>query len=161
MNDKLKKVGGTVIVAVLIIIGGIWFVFGGPEHIEDTNGDRNYTLQKITNRDIIKNNMGSVGGPNEKNELFSDLPVYCAKKYTGVSEIYRTYIVKGDFVIDIYNYYVEEGNFKMVLLVDDKIVHEFDRNETMQNYVLEDITGEVSLRIAGESAKFEFSYSAI
>lgn len=56
---------------------------------------------------------------------------------------------------------MEAGNFKMVLLVDDKIVHEFDRNETMQNYVLEDITGEVSLRIACESAKFEFSYSAI
>lgn len=48
MNNKFKKVGGTVIVAVLIIIGGIWFWFGGPEHIEDTNGDRNYALQKIT-----------------------------------------------------------------------------------------------------------------
>lgn len=53
---------------------------------------------------------------------------------------------------------VEEGNFRMVLVVDDEIVHEFALNELTQTYVLEDVSGYVALRIAGESANFTFDY---
>ena len=49
----------------------------------------------------------------------------------------------------------------MVLCVDDEIVHTFTLNELSQTYVIENVRGTVSLRIAGESADFMFDYYTI
>ena len=73
--------------------------------------------------------------------------------------IFTTDIVGNRFDVTLFNTVVNSGNFKVVLIYNDEIVHEFRLNELMQTYTLENPHGAVSLRIAGESADFEFSYS--
>lgn len=51
---------------------------------------------------------------------------------------------------------LKEGNFRGVVLVDDEIVYDFDLEEMDQSCELHDINGTVSVRIAGESAAYEF-----
>ena len=97
----------------------------------------------------------------EADELFNNLPTYKSEKFTGVSEIYTTNIVGNRFDITLYNLWVKSGNFKVALVHNDEIVHEFKLNELMQTYTLENPKGTVSLRIAGESADFEFSYDLL
>ena len=48
-----------------------------------------------------------------------------------------------------------------MLVYNDEIVHSFRLNELMQTYTLKKIKGTISLRIAGESADFKFSYDTV
>jgi len=156
---NLKKIFLFIFVIVFVVVFAIWMFSSDLEHIEDTNGDT-YQLQEITDADIISMDMGALNLVEAK-ELFNNLPTYKSDKYTGVSEIYMTNIVGNRFEITLFNTTVNSGNFKIVLIHNDEIVHEFKLNELMQTYTLENPKGTVSLRIAGESADFEFSYSLI
>ena len=158
--EKIKKILTGVGIVVFIAISGLWFFSSDLEHIEDTNGDDNYTLQQITDFNIIKMDTGAIN-LLESDELFNDLPTFKSDKYTGVSEIYMSNLTANRFDITLYNTAVEKGNFKIVLVYNDEIVHEFKLNELIQTYTLKDVKGTVSLRIAGESADFEFSYDLI
>lgn len=159
MNDKLKNILWTALGIGVVIAVAVMLLFNDLEHIEDTNGAENYKLQQITNQDIIDLDMGSIGGPDIKESLISDTQVYYSKKFTGVAEISYEEIIANQYEVSLYNTTVKKGNFKIVLVENDKIVHEFDLNENMQSFVLEDVSGYVALRIAGESADFSFSYS--
>lgn len=155
---KLKKVLigiAAVLVAVLCVK---WFVLDGAKHIEDTNGDSNYTLQEITDENIINRDIGTVGGPNETTDNITNTTTYYSEKFTGVDEIFGENITANRFEITVNHAKVESGNFKMVLLQNDEIMHEFTLNELTQTYVLENVSGYVALRIAGESANFTFDY---
>ncbi len=158
--EKIKKVLLLVVVVVFIAVFALWMFSSDLEHIEDTNGDDNYTLQQITDFNIIKMDMGALNLV-ESDELFNNLPTFKSNKYTGVSEIYMSNLIANRFDITLYNTTVTKGNFKIVLVYNDEIVHEFKLNELMQTYTLEDVKGTVSLRIAGESADFKFSYDLI
>ncbi len=149
-------------VAVIAFIGvfAAWMLSTDIEHIEDTNGPDIYKLQQINDGNIIKMDIGALNLV-EETELGSSLPVYKSEKYTGVSEIFMENIYGNRFDITLYNLRVESGNFKVVLVHNDEIVHEFKLNELSQSYTLENPQGAVSLRIAGESADFEFSYDLI
>ena len=156
-----SKNGLIAIIAVIVLIFGAFSMFGKSiDHIEDTNGVENYTLQQITDYNIIKMDIGAKNISETKSAL-SALPEYSSKKFTGVSEIYYTNISANRFDITVYNLWVESGNFKLVLLLNDEIVHEFTLNELTQTYTLENPKGTVSLRAAGESADFEFSYDLV
>lgn len=158
MNSKVQKTGGIVFAIVLIIVCGVWFFKSDLKHIEDTNGADNYALQEITDKNIIDLDMGSLGGPNEKHDNITNTTTYYAKKFTGVSEIFGENLKANRFEIIVNFAQVDEGNFRMVLVENDEIVHEFTLNELTQSYVLEDVSGYVALRVAGESAKFQFDY---
>ena len=158
--EKLKKVLTGVGVVVFVAIFALWMWQSDLEHIEDTNGPDNYTLQEINDYNIINMDMGALNLVETK-ELFNSMPVYKSDKYTGVSEIYLTNLIGNRFDITLYNTTVNAGNFRIVLVHNDEIVHEFKLNELMQTYTLENPKGTVSLRIAGESADFEFSYDLI
>ncbi len=159
--EKLKKI--LLAIAVIVFLG--YFAFSmfssDVEHIEDTNGPDNYQLQQITDYNIINMDIGALNLKEQTNALTSKLPEYSSDKYTGVSEIYMENIWGNRFDITLYNLWVESGNFKVVLVHNDEIVHEFKLNELMQSYTLENPSGTVALRIAGESADFEFSYSLV
>ncbi len=149
------------IAIVIIFVAGSFLVFNsGIEHIEDTNGADNYSLQEITDDNIINMDTGALNLV-KSNELFNDLPVYKSDKYTGVSEIYLTNLITNRFDITLYNTYVNSGNLRIVLIYNDEIVHDFKINEVIQTYTLENVNGTVSLRVAGESADFEFCYDLI
>ncbi|MBQ8209568.1 MAG: hypothetical protein IJZ35_03170 [Clostridia bacterium] len=157
---NLKKilvwVGAIAIVAVCVISA----LTDGLEHIEDTNGADNYSLQTITDENIINSDIGAMG-LKIHNGIISDTTTYSSDKFTGVEEIYGTNMVANRFEITVYHAQVNSGNFKIVLLEDDEIVHEFKLNELMQTYVLENPSGHISLKIAGESADFQLEYSIL
>ena len=129
----------------------------GLKHIEDTNGADNFELQQITDENICKMDIGALN-ISESEDIIGETVTYKSNKFTGVSEVFYENIITNRFEITINHARVDAGNFKMVLCVDDEIVHTFTLNELSQTYVLEDVRGTVSLRIAGESAKFQVDY---
>lgn len=157
-NSKKKNIVWGIFSIVLIVVAVIWFLGDDLEHIEDTNGADNYALQEITDENLIRLDMGALGGPNIRSDNITNTTTYSAKRFTGVAEIYGENLITNRWEITVDFAAVEEGNFRMVLVVDDEIVHEFALNELTQTYVLEDVSGYVALRIAGESANFTFDY---
>mgnify|MGYP003316917357 CR=1 FL=1 len=155
--ERIKKAVVGIGVAVFIAVFAIWMLQSDLDHIEDTNGTDNYALQQITDSNIINMDIGALNLVEAK-ELFNNLPTFRSDKYTGVSEIYLDNLIANRFEITLYNTTVRSGNFRIVLVYNDEIVHEFKLNELMQTYTLKNPSGNVSLRIAGESADFQFDY---
>lgn len=160
LNEKTKKILAIVGAVAIVIVCAFSFLNSDLEHIEDTNGEDNYKLQKITDYNIIDRDIGALGLNTTKNAI-TNVTTYSSEKFTGVEEIYGNNIWGNRFEITINHARVDSGNFKIVLLEDDKIVHEFKLNELTQTYVLENPSGYISLRIAGESADFQLDYSVI
>ena len=144
----------------LIVIAVFWFASSGLEHIEDTNGPEDTSLTTITDENIIQMDMGSIGGPERSRSILTgDGMEFSSEKFTGVAEIlYDNFIGKSDFQLDLTNLTVNGGNFRMVVVHNDEIVAELEP-DMFVSFRLEDIKGTVSLRIAGESASFQFFMS--
>ena len=70
--------------------------------------------------------------------------------------MYNNYIDSSDCVIQLYDFTVSSGNFKMAVVHDGEIVATLEPDSIVE-YRLENISGKVSLMIAGESADFSFS----
>ena len=160
LNLNPKNALAGIAVVIVLIVAVVWFMNNGIEHIEDTNGADNFELQQITDENIIKDDLGAVGGPKiSRPVLLGDTVEFSAKKFTGVYEIlYDNYIMPSDFELNLTGYEISGGNFKMVVVHDDKIVATLEP-DLFVNYRLEDVKGTVSLMIAGESASFSFSMS--
>lgn len=158
MSEKTKKILLIIGAAVLIAVCGFWFLSDGLEHIEDTNGADNFTLQTITDDNIINLDTGALN-LKESTDAISNTTTYSSDKFTGVAEIYGINLSGNRFDITINHARVDSGNFRIVLLEDDRIVHEFKLNELSQSFTLENPSGYISLRIAGESADFLFDYT--
>ena len=153
--NMLKKIGGLVFIVAFIVVFIILASNNKIEHIEDTNGADNYSLQTITDENIEKRDIGAKGFASETNNITNKTKYY-SKKFTGVTEVDGGTSISSEYTIFIHRFVVKEGNAKLVLLQDDKIVHEFAPGETMQEFTVENAKGSyMSLRIAGESAKFE------
>ena len=158
--EKIKR--GLLIIAsvVFVVVVLFWISTTGVEHIEDTNGPDIYKLQTITDYDIVDMKMGSKGLTETTSKL-TGVTTYSSNKFTGVAHIYLTNIISNRMEFTINHARVDKGNFKIALVVDDEIVHEFKLNELTQSYVLEDVKGTVALVIAGESADFQLDYSVL
>ena len=158
--EKLKKILLGIGIILVLGIFAVSMLTSDIEHIEDTNGADNYSLQQITDDNIIKKDIGALN-LSETRSVLSNMPVYSSEKFTGVSEIYMTNIIGNRFDITVYNMVVHAGNVKIVLVHNDEIIHEFKLNELTETYTLKNPEGAVALRIAGESADFEFSYAIV
>ena len=156
--DSLKKILPIAIAAILVVGIAVWFIMDKPEHIEDTNGADNNSLQTITDENICRLDVSALNVVEDDN-IVGEAVTYKSKKFSGVYEVFTENIVTNRYEITVNHAKVNAGNFKMVLCVDDKIVHTFKLNELSQTFVLENVKGSVSLRIAGESADFMFDYS--
>ena len=82
---------------------------------------------------------------------------YYSKNFNGVEQIYLTnFVGASDIYVYIGHMNVESGNFRLVVINDDKIIHEFDLDTFGEEFLFEDLTGTFSIHVAGESAKFDF-----
>ena len=146
--------------AVFVVVVGVWLILGTPEHIEDTNGADDLSLQTITDENIINLDFGAVGGPTiSRRNGWSNTVEFSAKKYTGVTEIlYDNYIGTTGFEVALSDFEVYDGNFKLIVVYNDEIVATLEPGAVVE-YRLEDVSGYISLRIAGESASFSFTMS--
>ncbi len=156
--EKLKKIILPVGIVVFLAVFALWMFSSDIKHIEDTNGADNYNLQQITDYNIINMDIGALN-LKESTDSITNTTTYSSDKFTGVAEIYKNNIKGNRFDITINHAQVDSGNFKIVLVHNDEIVHEFKLNELMQSYTLENPNGTVALRIAGESADFKLDYN--
>ena len=152
---KKNKLFGIIIAVIVVGVAIFMFMGNDLEHIEDTNGANNFALQQITDENIVQKNIGALNVGTKTNSITNMTEIY-SNKFTGVYEVlYTNLLGKSDFVLNIYDFKINSGNFKMVVVHDDEIVHTITP-ENADEFVLEDISGTVSLVIAGESADFSF-----
>ena len=143
------------VIAVIVVAGAVWGFWGmdaGP--IEDTNGPDDYSLNTITNENIIKRDIGSLGF-KKSDSFFKDGITFSADAFSGVCEIMHTYMLfDSDFALDVSHFEINSGNFMIAVVNNDEIVAVIDPENPSCD--LTDINGDVSLVIAGESAEFTF-----
>ena len=157
MNKKLKVIIYTLIVIVLIAAVILWFYNPEMKHIEDTNGADNYSLTTITDKNIVKLNTGCIYEQSDADEPYDNKTQF--DMFSGVCEIFGEDYKNKDFQITVKNISVSKGNLRVVLLLDNQIVHEFKLNyQSEQLFELNNATGHIALRIAGESANLELEY---
>lgn len=168
LNLKIKNILWIVFAIAIVAIGVVMFILNpGPEHIEDTNGADNYSLQTITEQDVIEQKMGARGTVRER-ETHLDIAGwsvsegirYSSKKFTGVSMIYNTTLMKGsDIHVTLAEFEIKEGNFAFYIVFDGEVVGKVEPSENaLAEFLLENVekTGTLEYVIAGESASFEF-----
>ena len=128
--------------------------------IPDQNGPDNFNLATITVDNIVNMDLGasgySVSPSSEDEEYMTKVTKVKGKEFSGVAELYYTnFVAKSDITVYLDNISVESGNFKVLVLVNDEIVHEFNNQEMLQECELKDIKGDFSVKIAGETADFK------
>lgn len=148
---------------ILCLVLAIMFAVGltgcGVE-IPDENGPDNFNLATITKKNIINMDLGassySTSPGSEDEDYMTKMTKIKGKEFSGVAELYTTnYKGKSDVTVYLDNISVESGNFKVIVQVNDKIVHQFNNQEMLQECELEDINGTLSVKIAGETANFK------
>ena len=127
----------------------------GSVKIEDTNGPDNFALNTITDQNILNLDLPSGGYGTKTSGLLSKTVTHSGKDFSGVVEVLWTDMIAGDFVLDLMDYTVTGGNFRMVVVNEDRIIADIEPGTTQ--ILLEGVKGRVALRIAGESAAYSFS----
>ena len=127
----------------------------GSVKIEDTNGPDNFALNTITDQNILNRDLPSGGYGTKTSGLLSKTVTHSGKDFSGVVEVLWTDMIAGDFVLDLMDYTVTGGNFRMVVVNEDRIIADIEPGTTQ--ILLEGVKGRVALRIAGESAAYSFS----
>ena len=148
-------------VLVLLFAGFLCFSIAGcgGEDYEDSNGSDNFALQTITDKNIVNLDIGASGLSYTEESLGDEVysSEYSSKNFNGVERIYYTsYILPSDVQVYIGTMDVKEGNFRLVAVLDDKIIHEFPVDSFNEIFTFENIEGDFSICVAGESAVFEF-----
>ena len=127
----------------------------GAVKIEDTNGPDNFALNTITDQNILNLDLPSGGYGTKTSGLLSKTVTHSGKDFSGVVEVLWTDMIAGDFVLDLMDFTVTGGNFRMVVVNEDRIIADIEPGTTQT--LLEGVKGRVALRIAGESAAYSFS----
>lgn len=150
----MKKIASILLAGVLCLsLGGC-----GTEY-EDTNGADNFTLQTITDRNIIALDTGASGLRYTQDSADSTITSseFSAKAFNGVEQIYQTnFLLSSDVSVYIGHMNVKSGNFKLAVLNNDEIIQEIPLDAFNETFLFEDMKGDFSIRVAGESAAFSF-----
>lgn len=126
----------------------------------DTNGDDDFTLQTITDENIVKMDVGA-GGLKYSKESIGDAVYsteYSGKNFNGVEQIFFTnYLLPSDVRVYIGYFNVDSGNFKLAVINNDEIIREIPVGLFNKEFMFEDISGSFAIHLAGESAAFELN----
>ena len=146
-----------VIIGAAILVFGVYSLLTSDlKHIEDTNGPDDYSLAVITDENIINQDMGALNVGFHRS-LLNDGVTCKSEKFSGVYRVFLTnFIFDSDFQMDLTNFYVHSGNFRMCLVNDGRIIADVEPGEVFTEVLLHDLNGAFELVIAGESADFEF-----
>lgn len=125
------------------------------KHINDRNGKDNFNLKYITDPQLLFNTDGVVKSPVKENV---DKGIkYSAKKLSGVIEL-DSIKVNNEVIIFTISNKVESGNLKIAVTNGVEILKEINANETV-SFKLINKGSNYYIKVAGESAKFEITYS--
>ncbi len=154
-NPKQSSILWIILAVAVVGFAGWSFISSDLEHIEDTNGADNYELTIITDENIINQDMGALNF-KKASSMLNDSVTFSSDKFTGVAVICRTtFIFPSTFDIQLTNFHVNEGNFKMAVVNNDKIIAEI-KPDMFAECRLDGLMGDTRLVMAGESADFEF-----
>ena len=128
---------------------------GCGKHIEDTNGPEDFTLETITEEDIL-NGYPEVA-VKQSLERDGNEYKYSVKKMTGVKEIFKGSFQNEDIAITL-NTSVESGNANIVLLYKNIILKRFLLNAENQVFSMTGLNGEIRILVVGESAKVNVDF---
>lgn len=149
----MKKFITILLVAVLVLsLAGCKFVT-----YEDTNGAEDFSLQTLTEADITSN-ANTCSQITSTKSVINNVTTCTAKEMSGVIKPYETKLRNQDFEIQVSSE-VSKGNARLVLIVDNTIVHDFMLNEKEQTFSLKKYSGNIRLKLAGESAKYKITYT--
>lgn len=142
------------LVAIVTFITLFFTGFTAPSY-QDTNGETDFSLQSITDQDILE-------GTNTIKILSSKLTknnqtVCKAKTLSGVDELIKVRMQNEPLDLAV-SCEIIKGNARLVLIVDDEIIHEFALNEADQHFTLENVTGTVRLKMAGENCGYTVTF---
>lgn len=155
MPEKTKKILAIIGAIAMVAVAAYMMLTSDLKHIEDTNGPDDYSLTTITDQQILDMDMGALGLGRSTSSLTSTVK-FDSNKFTGVEEIMWTDVLfSSGFTMDILDYKVHSGNFKMVVINEGEIIAELTPEDEFP-VNLGDLKGHVSLVIAGESADFSF-----
>ena len=127
---------------------------GGCKKYEDTNGPDDYSLQTLTEADLVSGKTGgSSVGRVESN--VNDTHKLKIKTFNGVESLQK--FKRGDWQIEL-SFQVTKGNARLYLCSGGEILHEFQVNRDNQYYAFTVDSEDVSLRIAGEDCGFTLQY---
>ena len=157
MNPKIKNILISVLIVILLAVFAVWMLASPKiDHIEDTNGADNYSLQTITEQGT----KGSVSKRETRLGNISNGIKYSSKKFTGVYRLYTATILEGsDIYVSLAGYEIKEGNFAFYVVFDGEIIGKIEPDDyATTEFLLENVEKTASLEyfIAGESASFEF-----
>ena len=155
LSEKLKTNLWRLFAVVLIVVAVFLFLHEG-EQIEDTNGPDDYSLATLTDGDILAKTLTSSGIKYQHGWL-DGMVEFSSDKFSGVYELlYIDILGSGDFTLDLYDFEVTGGNFKMCVINNDQIVAVLEPENGAVECLIEDLSGMVRVVIAGESAAFTF-----
>ena len=146
MSGKIKILLPVLAILLLIAMVAIWFL---GNHLPGLGGAENPTPRGITpealNLDVHKDNIANT-------------ETYRSDDFTGSYEVFSRELADDRFELVINEARLDAGELKMELCLDGEVVHTFVSNRLTQKFLLENVTGTVSLRITGQSADFQFEY---
>lgn len=125
---------------------------------EDTNGPDDYSLQTITNENIVNLDIGASGLGYSKTEIGGiSSEEYSSRNFNGVERIYLTnYLLPSDTFVYIGHLNVKSGNFRLVVVNNDEIIYDFPLDTFGEEFFFENLKGSFAIHVVGESAAFEF-----
>ena len=123
-------------------------------HIEDTNGDEDFSLCSLTEYDIIHGSSSFYQGSVTRTK--NNKTTITTKLMSGVSNL-KTINPKGKTITIYTNFIANSGNARLVLLQGKQIIYDFKINEE-DKYVISLSNEKYNLRLAGESLNFKLEY---
>lgn len=123
------------------------------EHIEDTNGDDNFSLETITDSDIESGVISTVI-EGESKQTVVNKTTYKVKKLSGIKKLEEFDVIKSFTITS--DMTVSAGNCRLVLLKNSKIFKDLNINGSER---LTFDGGSYSLVVAGESAELSLTYT--
>ena len=152
-----------IVLAIAMIGYFVFSVITDPvEHIEDSNGMDDTSIATIKEEEIIDYlSKGSKGmGCTKKDVKIAGWQLggvkFHSKKFSGVEPLLRTNIIfSAGFDLNIYDYKVNGGNFRLYVLNEGKIIDVLEPSDKFDHHY-ENIKGEFTVVAVGECADFEF-----
>lgn len=149
-------ISGLSALAFIILFVVLWSASPKTPQISDTNGPDNYSLETISDIDIVNNTCKNTGVNKGKNEIEKTI-TYTSKQFSGTEKLNLVEFGGNGDKIDILKYDVKSGNARLVAVENGKIVYEFVPNSGAQSFVSKG--NDIDIVLAGESADFELTYS--
>lgn len=144
-----------VIIFLMIIFTSCFISCSSCKHIDDTNGDDDYSLCQISDENII-NGMNSISAGSIKTSK-NNSHTLRINKFSGVNSIYKE-IIKNSTVTINAKVTLDSGNLRVVVVGNKEILFDFVINGS-STYTLPSNVGSYQIKIAGETAKFKIEYT--